>query len=130
MVALLDVDLRVVIHWNAHKTDVDLWVIEPAPLGETVCYQRPASRIGGRISNDMTQGFGPEEYLLKKAVKGTYKIFVDFYGSNELIPTGAVRVKADIFVNYGRPNEVKKILMLELVETGEGKKYLVGEVEI
>src|SRR5690606_4712780 len=52
LIALLDVDLRVVIHWNAHKTDIDLWVIEPAPLGETVYYQKPASRIGGRISND------------------------------------------------------------------------------
>lgn len=132
LIALLDVDLRVVISWNANKTDIDLWVFEPEPLGTKVFYSQPHSQIGGRISNDMTDGFGPEEYLLKKTIKGKYKVFADFYGSNALIPTGPVKIKADIYLNYGRENQIHKTLMLELEKVGEDDagQYLIGEIEL
>ena len=68
LIALLDVDLRVVIEWNSEATDVDLWVDEPS--GERAIYHNPRTAIGGRLSNDMTQGFGPEEYLLRRAPAG------------------------------------------------------------
>src|SRR5579863_9357317 len=63
--ALLDVDLRVVLDWYVDATDMDLWVDEPS--GERAIYNNPRTRIGGRLSHDMTQGFGPEEYLLHRA---------------------------------------------------------------
>lgn len=36
LVALLDVDLRIVIEWNSPATDLDLWVAEPS--GEPAIY--------------------------------------------------------------------------------------------
>lgn len=68
----LPVDIRVVINWNKDNTDIDLWVTDPK--GEDCSYNHKSTKIGGRLSNDFTQGFGPEQFLLKKAVKGKYKI--------------------------------------------------------
>ena len=53
-------DLRVTISWNTDATDVDLWVIEPD--GTKVFYQNSNSKSGGELSEDQTQGYGPERY--------------------------------------------------------------------
>lgn len=68
----LPVDIRVVINWNKDNTDIDLWVTDPK--GEDCSYDHKSTKIGGRLSNDFTQGFGPEQFLLKKAVKGNIKL--------------------------------------------------------
>ncbi|HEY0130632.1 MAG TPA: VIT domain-containing protein, partial [Allosphingosinicella sp.] len=75
LIALLDVDLRVTIEWNTEETDLDLWVDEPN--GERAMYSNPATAIGGRLSNDMTNGYGPEEYLLRRAPDGTFTVRAD-----------------------------------------------------
>ena len=54
LVANLAVDLRVALSWDADATDVDLWVLEPS--GEKAYYQYPRTRLGGRLSKDITDG--------------------------------------------------------------------------
>jgi hypothetical protein len=61
-------DVRIVIDWSNDAADIDLWVDEPN--GERAIFNNPRTRIGGHLSNDMTQGFGPEEYLLRRAAPG------------------------------------------------------------
>ncbi|MEO0339279.1 MAG: TonB-dependent receptor plug domain-containing protein, partial [Bacteroidota bacterium] len=73
----LDMDIRVVLDWNHDNTDLDLWVKEPTT--EEIFYSNKDSDIGGMLSKDMTRGFGPECYMLKKAMEGTYEISVDYY---------------------------------------------------
>lgn len=86
------IDLRIVLTWNIKDTDIDLHVTDP--LGEVVSYSRKSSRQGGRISRDSIRGNGPEEFILQKPVPGTYRIEVNFFGSNEarLIQEATVRV--------------------------------------
>ncbi|HNW37179.1 MAG TPA: trypsin, partial [Candidatus Ozemobacteraceae bacterium] len=62
----LEMDLRIVMTWDADMTDMDLWVSEPS--GEKAYYGYNRTGIGGLVSCDYTQGYGPEEYLLKKAM--------------------------------------------------------------
>ncbi|CAD7954581.1 unnamed protein product [Amoebophrya sp. A25] len=69
------------LNWDTDKTDLDLHVIEPS--GEEVYYQNRWSCSGGYLSRDFTQGYGPEVYLLKRPVKGTYKVQVKYYGSHQ-----------------------------------------------
>ena len=88
LIQLLDVDVRIVITWDADLTDIDLWVIEPT--GEKVYYQNMLSTIGGHFSKDFTQGYGPEEYIIRKARHGVYKIQANFYGSQAQMMSGAV----------------------------------------
>ncbi len=125
--ALLDVDLRIVLEWNTDKTDMDLWVDEPT--GERAIYNHPRTVIGGRLSHDMTQGYGPEEYLLHHALDGAYTIRVNVYATDTLNRNGATIVRAHLFRNYGRRGEQERTYEIELgpQEKREGA-HIVGTV--
>jgi len=114
LIKLLDVDVRIILTWDADLTDIDLWVIEPS--GEKAYYSHPRSTIGGNVSRDFTQGYGPEEYILRKAMRGMYKVQVNFYGSSAQTLSGAVTLQLDLYTNYGRRNEKKKSVTLRLKE--------------
>ena len=63
-------DIVVVMHWNTDRTDVDLHVTEPS--GEICYYSNPQSASGGRMTQDITEGLGPEMYSLAKAPQGDF----------------------------------------------------------
>lgn len=108
----MPIDLRVVIDWNHNDTDIDLWVIEPT--GEKCYYSHSKTKIGGRLSADMTDGFGPEEYLLKKEIKGKYRFLIDYYSDNLQKISGPTFLKISIFTNYGTKEESKRIVIHRL----------------
>src|SRR5205085_5006327 len=83
-------DLRVTISWNTDATDVDLWVIEPD--GEKCFYSHNKTKNGGELSQDMTQGYGPERYQVKKAQKGTYRVIVNYFNMNQNLLAGETHV--------------------------------------
>jgi hypothetical protein len=120
--ALLDVDLRVFIEWNTDATDMDLWVDEPT--GERAIYSHPRTEIGGRLSNDMTQGLGPEEYLLRRAVSGEYRISVNVYATDSINPNGTTVVTAHLIRNFGRPDQAEETMELELLPDESGERTI------
>lgn len=117
LIKLLDVDVRIIMTWDADLTDMDLWVIDPS--GEKSFYSNPLSRIGGRMSRDFTQGYGPEEYILKKAMKGDYQIKTNYYGSSAAKLIGAVTLQVDVYTNYGRKNEKHQAITIRLKNNKE-----------
>lgn len=122
----INVDIRVVIDWNHDNTDLDLWVENPS--SEKVFFSNKGSKDGGRISEDLTEGYGPEEFMIKKASKGDYEILVDFYGHEVQKISGPTTLKVTIFTNYGRKNETKEVKILRLEE--EEDEIEVGFVRI
>jgi uncharacterized protein YfaP (DUF2135 family) len=90
-------------------------------------YDHNLTTIGGLVSKDFTQGYGPEEYCLHQAMHGTYKIEANYYGSQAAQIMGPVTVQAEVITHFGRPNEKRKSLTLRLEEKKE--TVLVGEVE-
>ncbi len=125
LIKLLDVDVRIVMTWHADNTDIDLWVTEPS--GEKAMYNHNRTTIGGLVSRDFTQGYGPEEYMVRRAVHGMYKIDANYFGSRATQLLGPVTVQVDVFTNYGRPNEQRKSLTLRLKEARETVR--IGEIE-
>ncbi|MCX6555726.1 MAG: DUF2135 domain-containing protein, partial [Candidatus Aminicenantes bacterium] len=121
----MDLDIRIVMTWDADMTDIDLWVTEPTE--EKAFYSHNRTSIGGMVSKDFTDGYGPEEYLIHKAKHGVYKIEADYYGSHSNRMIGPVTVQVDVFTDWGRPNEKKKSLTLRLVESKE--VVTIGEIE-
>ncbi len=115
LIKLLDLDVRIVMTWDADLTDMDLWVNEPS--GEKAYYSNNRTQIGGLVSRDFTQGYGPEEYLLKKAMSGTYTIQANYYGSQSPELTGPVTLQVDIYSNYGREDEKHKAITIRLENT-------------
>ncbi len=98
LIKSMPVDIRVVINWNMNNTDIDLHVIDPN--GETCFYGHKETAAGGRISNDITQGYGPEQFMLKKAIKGKYRIYVNYYGDSQVKAEGPSTVMVEIYTGY------------------------------
>jgi len=73
-------DIVVMITWNTDGTDVDLHVTEPS--GETCYYGNRDTRMGGRLTQDVTQGYGPEMYVLKNAQSGQYLVQAKYFASD------------------------------------------------
>lgn len=126
LIALLDFDLRVTIEWQTEASDVDLWVDEPG--GERAIYSNPRTAIGGRLSNDMTQGYGPEEYLLRRAPAGAYEIRANVFAADRLSPNGAQRVTARIVRDYGRATEREELVDIELLPDETERERRIGTV--
>ncbi len=124
LVKLLDLDVRIVLTWDADLTDMDLWVTEPS--GEKAMYNNNRTEIGGLVSRDFTQGYGPEEYCLHRAVHGAYAIEVNYYGERAQTLQGPVTLQVDVYTDYGRPTEKRKSLTLRL--KGAKDTFKVGEV--
>ncbi len=122
----MPVDIRIVIDWDANDTDIDLWVTDPQ--SERCSYSNTQTKIGGKISNDITQGYGPEEFRLKHAIEGKYKIDVNFFGTRKQLLLGNVTVRAFVYTNFGSANEKREIITLQLEPNKQGD-FLVGEIE-
>lgn len=128
--ANLPVDIRVVINWNKDNTDIDLWVTDPR--GEECSYSHRSTEIGGRLSNDFTQGFGPEQFLLKKAIKGKYKIKTNFFGERQNILSGPTTVMAEVYLYYSDGRQERKIAVFQSQKENKREndsKILIGEFE-
>lgn len=107
-----DTDVRILIEWTNDDADIDLWVIEPS--GEKTYYSNQLSEIGGTISNDMTNGFGPEEYLLRRALPGEYVVKIDGYSPDRLNPNGKGRVMVRLIRDFARANQSEELVDAEL----------------
>ncbi len=121
----LPIDFRVVLDWNHDNVDIDLWVEDPT--GEMCKYDHSRTKIGGRMSDDMTEGFGPEEFMLKKAIKGTYKVYANYYGTSSQKISGPTTIKVTLFKNYGKSNQTKEVKVVRLNDSKK-KKMLLGEI--
>jgi len=123
LIKKLDVDHRIVLDWNIDHADMDLFVIEPT--GETSDYGNDLTEIGGQLSNDMTEGYGPEQYLLRQAIKGNYQVGTDFFSASEYDPNGAVSVRIRMTKNFARRGQTTKTVIAELKEENEDEP--IGE---
>ena len=128
LIALMDVDLRVVLEWSTDATDMDLWVAEPT--GERAAYDNPRTAVGGRLSNDMTQGYGPEEYMVRRAPDGRYTVWVHAFAGDRLDPNGAVTVRAHLFRDWGRPTQAVEVAEIELQPDEDASGRLVGSLTV
>jgi len=83
-------DLRVVITWDADDADIDLAVTEPS--GERCYYDHAYTTIGGQLWYDVDYGHGPEEYVVRRALAGKYKIDVTWASTDTVRPLRPVAV--------------------------------------
>ncbi|MGW8391709.1 VIT domain-containing protein [Pseudoduganella sp. HUAS MS19] len=122
----LPVDLRVVLTWDADNSDMDLYVIDPD--GERAYFGHQLTYQGGRMSRDFTGGYGPEEFMLRNAKPGIYRVEVNYFGSAQQIVTGATTLQLRFTTGFGTPKADDKMVTLRLKE--QGSSILVGEFEV
>lgn len=71
--------LSVVLSWDTNQTDLDLHVVSPD--GQHAWYGQRVVGNGGALDVDVTTGYGPEIFSTPSPLKGTYLVYVNYYGS-------------------------------------------------
>ena len=121
----IPVDIRIILSWSSDSTDIDLHVIDP--YDEDCYYGNKLSHIGGRYSYDFTDGFGPEEFMLKEAIKGRYKIKTNNFADRRQSIAGPSTLYLDIYTHYGSENENHQRI---LVRAGDVKDdNIIGDID-
>ena len=111
------VDVRVVLSWDTDNCDMDLWVTDPK--NEECYYSNKLTYLGGKNSEDVTQGYGPEEFMLKKAVKGKYKVQVDYFGTSSQKQLMPVSLRIIFYTHYGTPQQKQQETTVRLSNAKE-----------
>ena len=122
----LPLDLRVVMTWDADNTDIDLWVTDPN--GEKAFYGHQLTYQGGRMSLDFTGGYGPEEFSLKRAKPGKYKVEAQYFGDRRQAVTGPTTLQVKLATRFGTAEQKEQSITLRL--KGRQETVFVGEFEV
>jgi Ca-activated chloride channel homolog len=123
----LPVDLRIVLGWDADQSNLDLQVQDPN--GQTAMHQGQPTFQGGRLSANFAGGYGPEEFVLRQAKPGKYRISVAYrwdrrQAAGALPPVAQVRV----IRNFGTAIQSERIHSVRFQRAGQ--QTAVGELEI
>jgi Ca-activated chloride channel homolog len=122
----MPLDLRIVMAWDTDDTDIDLWVDDPN--GERSAYNNRLSFQGAATSPDATGGYGPEEFALREAKRGTYAIKAQFYGHRQQVLSAGTTVMVRVTTGFGSKSAKDQWLTLRLTSGRETAR--IGEVEI
>lgn len=121
----MPLDIRITLDWSSNENDIDLWVIDPN--GEKCFYSHPNTEVGGKISHDFTRGYGPEEFTLKAAKRGTYTVYVNYFSESRQTITGPVTIYATMTTHYGTDQEQTKPITVQLNDNKETRQ--IGQLE-
>ncbi|MEO7978873.1 VIT domain-containing protein [Flavobacterium sp.] len=114
----MPVDIRIIMNWNLMDVDLDLHIIEPT--GEECYYAHKTTEAGASFSKDFTQGYGPEQYLIRNAVKGKYKIKTNYFGESELTENGPATVMVEIYTTKaGKTTKALKTIQLGKIKEND-----------
>jgi hypothetical protein len=122
----LPVGLRAVLAWDADNTDIDLWVTDPK--GEQAFYGHRETRQGGLMSMDFTGGYGPEEFLLRRPLPGTYKVEASFFGHRQQVVQPYTTLMLKLSTGFGLPQQRDESITLRL--QGQGERVTIGEFTV
>lgn len=122
----MPLDLRVVLSWDADNSDMDLWVTDPN--GERAYYGNRLTYQGGQMSQDFTGGYGPEQFSLRNAKPGKYKVEANYFGSRQQLVTGATTLMLRLTTHWGTSKQKDQMVTMRLKDRAE--TVLVGEFEV
>jgi uncharacterized protein YfaP (DUF2135 family) len=71
--------LRMVLTWDDPQAEVDLHVITPD--GQHAFWAQPVLSGGGGFDVDSVDGAGPEIFSVAAPVRGTYRVYVNYWGN-------------------------------------------------
>jgi outer membrane protein assembly factor BamE (lipoprotein component of BamABCDE complex) len=112
LIGVPDCDLRITLAWDADETDVDIHVTEPS--GEEAYYAHRLTTMGGRVSEDITDGFGPELYETRRAQDGIYNIRAHYYVSHQQAIFGPATCTLTVYTDWGRPTQAQQVTTTRL----------------
>ncbi len=117
----LPTDLRVVLGWDADNVDIDLWVVDP--LGEVAIFRNPRTAIGGHLSRDFVDGYGPEVFTIRRPIPGTYVVKTHYYANHAQKVLGPVTLQLEFLTHFASGDSQREAVTRRLDKAN-------GEIEI
>lgn len=115
--------VRVVLSWDSDGTDLDLHLITPG--GEHVYYGARQARDGAALDVDVTTGFGPEIIASPSQQRGTYLVYVNYFGAGFADEAGEdaaqdmTVAQVALITDEGTPREKQQVFRVPLRKPGE-----------
>ncbi len=119
-------DLVAIVFWNTDGTDVDLHVTEPG--GEECFYSHRQTVSGGQLSQDVTQGYGPEIYILPRAPAGSYALRAHYFAVDANRASTRTKVFALIYQGWG--SKAEKVVAKAVALTGHNEMHPLADIVI
>jgi Ca-activated chloride channel family protein len=127
LVQRLPADMRVLITWNTADADIDLVVTDPN--GERCYYANDTTAAGGRLSGDIRNGHGPEQFLVRTTLPGKYRMEVVQSDNAARAIARPVTVMAEIYTGWGKPEQRRYITVVHM-KPEEARRKVIGEFEV
>ncbi|WP_457616533.1 carboxypeptidase-like regulatory domain-containing protein [Lutibacter sp.] len=119
----LNYDARIVFDWNKRDAEFDLQFVNPNKQFFTWSHTKGKNAM--RLSEEKTQGYNTEEFLLIDAEKGEWLVNIESKIKKSKKP---VVIKYTIYRNFGKKDETKESKLL-ILNTIKGKQ-MAGKIEI
>ena len=103
-------DYRIIFDWNDPAVEFNVQFVDPKKKyfnwSHTVLDDKEL------LEDELNYGYNTEEFIIEKSDKGKWLINIENYSiQDESNPT---YIKYTVFKNYGRPNEIKKVEVIDL----------------
>jgi len=103
-------DFRIIFDWNDPAVEFNVQFVGPKKKyydwSHTVLDDKDS------LEDELNYGYNTEEFIIEKSDKGKWLINIENYTiQDESNPT---YIKYTVFKNYGRPNEIKKVEVIDL----------------
>jgi len=108
--------VRVVLSWDTDLTDLDLHVVTPD--GGHCFYGDRVLANGGALDVDVTTGYGPEIFSLPSAMKGLYRLYVNYFGGRKS-KDELTLAQVAIILNENTPDEKQQIFRIPMRNPGD-----------
>jgi uncharacterized protein YfaP (DUF2135 family) len=112
--------LRVVLNWSSPGTDLDLHVISPS--GQHCFYGNRVIAGGGALDVDVTTGYGPEIFATPQPERGTWQVYVNFYGGGA--QGDLTTAQLTIITGEGTPAETRRVQRVPMRATGDLQRVM------
>ena len=103
-------DYRIIFDWNDPAVEFNVQFVGP----KKKYYDWSHTILDDKelLEDELNYGYNTEEFIIEKSDKGKWLINIENYTiQDESNPT---YIKFTVFKNYGRPNEIKKVEVIDL----------------
>lgn len=88
-----------------------------------------ATYQGGAITHDATGGYGPEEFALRLAKPGKYRVEANFFGHRQQVMTTSTGLMLWLSSGFATPQQQDRRTTIR-VRSERGERVVVGQFEV
>ena len=103
-------DYRIIFDWNDPAVEFNVQFVDP----KNKFYNWSHTILDDRdlLEDELNYGYNTEEFIIEKSDRGKWIINIENYSIQD--DSNPTYIKYTVYKNYGRPNEIKKVEVINL----------------